>query len=147
MVEHGRGLLLLLCLGLLLLLLRRRVLAGDTLRLGCLLLRLDARLGQRLLLSRVLGLDLLRVLLVRLLQASAQQPNKRKNAATGRKTTYDTEQTKQIQENFSMHGIHEWHPRMAETHTQRATSNASISTSSRKVSADLPTRARRFTES
>ena len=63
---------LLLCLRLLLLLLLRSVLAGDTLGLGCLLLRLDALLGDRLLLCRVLRLDLLRVLLVRLLSASAQ---------------------------------------------------------------------------
>lgn len=80
LVEHSRGLLLLLCLRLLLLL--RSVLAGGTLGLGCLLLRLHALLGQRLLLCRVLWLDLLRVLLVRLLRASPQQTNERKHAVT-----------------------------------------------------------------
>lgn len=66
LVEHSGGLLLL-CLRLLRLLLLRSVLPGGALGRGCLLLLgLNALLGQRLLLCRVLGLDLLRVLLVRL---------------------------------------------------------------------------------
>lgn len=66
MVEYSGGLLLLCLLRLLLLLLLGRVLACNTLRRGRLLLRLNSLRGERLLLRRVLGLDLLRVLLVRL---------------------------------------------------------------------------------
>lgn len=91
LVENRRGLLLL-CLRLLRLLLRS-VLPGGTLGLGCLLLRLDALLGQRLLLCRVLGLDLLRrVLLVRLLYVSAPQTHERTHARRHRrrkKTTHE----------------------------------------------------------
>lgn len=64
-----------LCGLLLRLLLLWSVLASGTLGLRCLLLWLNALLGQRLLLGRVLGLNLLRVLLVRLRCGSAQSPN------------------------------------------------------------------------